>query len=153
MNLADIIQSESICTDLKSNGKLDVLAELGELLSIQAPSAGADAITTTLVERERLATTGVGGGIAIPHGKLSAAKKISAAIGISKTGVPFDALDGEPVKIFVALLAPLASSGEHLRALARISRLLKDPESKLRLLEAADADEIYRIIKEDDEKS
>lgn len=153
MNLAEIIHPESICTDLKSNGKLDVLAELGELLSKQAQHAGAESITKTLVERERLATTGVGGGIAIPHGKLENAKKITAAVGISKTGVPFDALDGEPVKIFVALLAPLASSGEHLRALARISRLLKDPESRVRFLEAADAQEIYRLIKEDDGKN
>jgi PTS system nitrogen regulatory IIA component len=152
MNLVEIITPESICTDLTSSGKLDVLAELGELLSKQAQGAGAEAITKTLVERERLATTGVGGGIAIPHGKLETIKKISAAVGISRTGVPFDALDGEPVKIFVALLAPLASSGDHLRALARISRLLKDPECRARMIEAADAQEIYKIVKEDDGK-
>ncbi len=152
MNLVDIIHPARICTDLKSSSKMDVLTELGELLCEQCAGTEVGAVTKTLVDRERLATTGVGNGVAIPHGKLEALSSISAAIGISKTGIPFDAVDDAPVHIFVALVAPLNSSGDHLRSLARISRLLKEPTVRARLMEAQDAEQLYEVIREEDGK-
>ena len=104
--------------------------------------------------RERLATTGVGEGVAIPHAKLDNLDNISMAIGISRTGIHFDAVDGQPVHIFVALLAPEGSTGEHLKALAGISRILKDPSFRNKLLGAKSSQEIYdAIIAEEDGKN
>ena len=152
MKLADIIYPELICTDLASHGKVDVLAELGSLLANHHAGVNAETITKTLVERERLATTGVGEGVAIPHGKIDGLKQITVAIGVSKTGIPFDAVDNEPVHIFVALLAPLSSSGDHLRALARISRLLKEPTVRDKIVSAQTAEELYNMVCEEDGK-
>ena len=150
MKLVDIIHPELISVDLKSRGKVDVLAEFGALMASHNKIVDEKTITRTLVERERLATTGVGDGVAIPHGKVEGLKEILAAVGISRTGVQFDAVDGEPVHIFVALLAPLSSSGDHLRALARISRLLKEPDIRNRLIDAETAQELYEVIREED---
>ncbi|MDJ0761522.1 MAG: PTS sugar transporter subunit IIA [Myxococcota bacterium] len=152
MKLTDIIGLETISTDLKSSGKMDALGELGALLANRIQGVDIDIITKTLVERERLATTGVGGGIAIPHGKLAGLDAIYAAIGISRTGISFDAVDGAPVHIFVALIAPLNSSGDHLRALAKISRLLKEPDNRARFIGAQDSADLLKMVREEDEK-
>lgn len=153
MKITNIIGLESVSSDLQSNGKMDVLSELGTLLSNRIPEIPEDAITKTLVERERLATTGVGGGIAIPHGKLAGINSIVAAIGISKTGIDFGAIDNGPVHIFFALVAPLNSSGDHLRALAQISRILKDPDNRDRFRSARDPQQLLEVLKEEDGKS
>ena len=152
MRFSEFITPETTCSDLSSTGKMDVLAELAALLDGACPGAGAEDITRVLVERERLATTGIGEGVAIPHGKMDNLEHITAAFGVSRTGIPFDAVDGNPVHIFVALLAPQGSTGEHLKALARVSRLLKDPSFRGRLLEAKTSKELYDAIIEEDEK-
>lgn len=152
MKIVDIIDPARISINLESNAKMDVLAELAALLTRENDNENVEAITKILVERERLATTGVGGGVAIPHGKVENLKRIVAAIGISRTGVPFDAVDEAPVHIFVALIAPLNSSGDHLRALARISRLLKNDHTRNRFLESRSVEELYDLIKEEDGK-
>lgn len=146
MKLADFILPSAICLDLTSTGKLDALAELGQLLAEVCPGESIEEITRILVERERLATTGIGDGIAIPHGKSEQLKNVSGAVGISRTGVQFDAIDGQPVHIFVALLAPLNSTGDHLKALARVSRILKDPTFRARLMEAQTNEEICNAM-------
>jgi nitrogen PTS system EIIA component len=146
MKLVDLIQPDAVKADLESSGKMDVLAELGGLLSRSCPNLEADEITRILVERERLATTGVGDGVAIPHGKAGNLDELAGAVGLSRTGIPFDAVDGEPVRIFFALIAPLNSTGEHLKALARISRLLKDPDFRERLTSCRGAEEIHDTI-------
>ena len=138
--------------DLASAGKMEVLTELGELLSRSAENVDAKAITRAFVERERLATTGVGEGIAIPHAKIEGLTQNKIAIGISRTGIDFDAIDDKAVRIFVALGAPLNSSGEHLRLLAQISRLLKDPEIRNRLVDAKDSEELISIIRAEEAK-
>ena len=153
MKITGIIGPESISADLNSNGKIDVLAELGELIEKQIPEVTAEVITKTLVDRERLATTGVGGGVAIPHGKILGINNIVAAVGISKTGIDFGAVDNAPVHIFVALVAPLNSSGDHLRALAQISRILKDPSTRERIRAARDNEQLFEVLKEEDGKS
>lgn len=138
--------------DLASAGKMEVLTELGELLSRSVDKLDSKAVTRAFVERERLATTGVGEGIAIPHAKIEGLEQNKIAIGISRTGIDFDAIDDKTVKIFVALGAPLNSSGEHLRLLAQISRLLKDPEIRNRLIEAANSEELISIIRSEEAK-
>ena len=153
MNISNITGLESIATDLKSNGKMDVLSELGDLLASRIQDVSSQEITKVLVDRERLATTGVGSGVAIPHGKLSGINSIFVAFGISKTGIDFGAVDNAPVHIFVALIAPLDSSGDHLRALAQISRLLKDPDARDRLKSAGDGKQLLKILEEEDGKS
>ena len=152
MRIADFIKLDNICADLKSTGKMNVLAELAKILEGDCPNTDDDQIAKILVERERLATTGIGDGVAIPHGKLSGIDGICAAIGISRTGIPFDAVDGNPIHIFVALLAPQHSTGDHLKALARVSRLLKDPAFRNRLLESKTPTEIYDALLEEDGK-
>jgi PTS system nitrogen regulatory IIA component len=150
MKLADFIDPNAITADLASTDKPEVLAELGGALARVCSDIGSDAIARILAEREQLATTGIGNGVAIPHGKSEALQSVRAAVGISRAGVPFDAIDGKPVYIFFALLAPLASTGDHLKALARVSRLLKEQSVRARLLGANTAQDVYDIVIEAD---
>jgi PTS system nitrogen regulatory IIA component len=150
MRLVEIINRASIGVDLRSTSKPEVLAELAGLLACSLPDADPEEIARTLMERERLATTGVGEGVAIPHGKLPGIRRIVAALGIARTGIPFDAVDGQPVRVLVALLAPPESTGDHLKALARVSRLLKDPAFRQRLIDSSSGEDAWRIIDEED---
>ncbi len=152
MKLVDILPLESIRIDLKSTGKSAVLTELSQMLANGHQELNVDTVSKILADREQLATTGIGDGVAIPHGKQDGLGAICVAVGIAKAGVPFDAVDGQPVSIFIALLAPLSASGDHLRALARISRLLKDTVVRGRLLEARTEKDVYDIICEEDGK-
>ena len=152
MKLVDLIAPNAVRADLESTGKIDALAELGALLAPSCDGADAEEITRILVERERLATTGVGDGVAIPHGKTDRLGCLAAAVGISRTGISFDAVDGKPVHVFVALLAPLDSTGEHLKALARVSRMLKNAEFRAQLISAASDEEVLRLFVAEDEK-
>jgi PTS system nitrogen regulatory IIA component len=124
---------------------------LCELLKANGRITDADAVKVSLLEREKLGSTGIGQGIAIPHAKCAAIDHVVAALGVSKKGIDFDALDGEPVYLIFLLVAPPDSSGLHLKALARISRLLKDKFFRQALREAKSSDEIQKIIKEEDE--
>jgi len=105
-----------------------------------------------LLERERLGSTGIGGGIGIPHGKLKDLDNLMIGFGLSRKGVDFESLDGEPTRIFFLLVTPENSTGLHLKMLARISRILKNEPFKERLLRSDGADQIYEIIKEEDEE-
>ncbi|MBM2837586.1 MAG: IIA-like nitrogen-regulatory protein PtsN [Deltaproteobacteria bacterium] len=105
-----------------------------------------------MAEREKLGSTGIGDGVAIPHGKLKDVKVMMAAFGRSSRGVDFQAIDGKPVHIFFMLVAPEEMAGPHLKALARISRLLKEPSRRKAFLEAKSREDIYRLISEGDEK-
>jgi PTS system nitrogen regulatory IIA component len=150
--LSDILYADLICPDLKSSNKREVLSELGELLAGPGDGPDAEAITAALVDRERLATTGVGEGVAIPHAKLENMDGNRIAVGISRSGIPFEAVDAEPVHIFFALIAPLASAGDHLRILAQISRLLKDGEVRKQLIDQRDAASLIDAIRIEDGK-
>jgi len=128
MKLTDFISEQSISAELASTEKGRVLAELSALLANGSRGVRADEILKTLTERERVATTGIGEGVAIPHGKIPGIAHVIAAVGVSHDGVPFDAVDGADVHIFVALVSPAGGgAGDHLRILAQLSRLLKDP--------------------------
>ena len=148
--LSHYLDPDLICCDLSSRGKKEVLSELGELLAKAATSPSGKTITTALLDREQLATTGVGDGVAIPHAKLDGLKDNRVAVGISRAGIAFESVDGEPVHIFFALIAPISSAGDHLRILAQISRLLKDVDVRNRLIQATSPQALMEVVTEED---
>lgn len=115
-------------------------------------SLGVESIYRVFAEREALASTGVGSGVAIPHGRLAGLDRMEAALAIHTRGVPFDAVDGRPAHIFVAVLAPERRPSEHLKALARISRLLRDEQVRQRLLDVTAAPEAVSLIEAEDDR-
>ena len=151
LNLIDFLPEDSIQTDLKSQTKKEVLKELVQTLTSAHGIKNVAGILDALLEREELGSTGIGQGIAIPHGKSDAIGKVVAAMGISKRGVDFDALDGEPAYIFFMLIAPSNSAGIHLKILAKISRLLKDKFFRQALREAKTPQEALKLIKDENE--
>jgi PTS system nitrogen regulatory IIA component len=152
MKIVDFIREELILPDLKSKAKLDLLAELAEHLASNNDGVSKDALMKVLVDRERLASTAIGEGVAIPHGKLDAVGKLVACVGRAREGVDFDSMDGRPTHLFFVLVAPENSTGVHLKALARISRLFKDPEFRTRLLAADSAHDMFEVIADEDSK-
>ena len=120
-------------------------------LEVGATIADKDKVLEAVLEREKIMSTGIGDGIAIPHGKSDAVSQLSAALGIHKRGVDFEALDGEPAFVFFLLVSPANVSGPHIKALARISRMLKNDTFKKRLIEAESAEEILGIIREEEQ--
>ncbi|MGQ0644275.1 MAG: PTS sugar transporter subunit IIA [Elusimicrobiota bacterium] len=151
MRLIDLLQPESVTLDLKAQGKKEALSELSRLIAAGNRLSEPDKVVDILMERESLGSTGIGQGIAIPHGKTEAVKEQVAALGISKRGVDFDALDGESVYIVFLLIAPPDAAGNHLKALAKISRLLKDKFFRQALRDARSVEEVLKIIREEDE--
>jgi PTS system nitrogen regulatory IIA component len=152
MRITDFLVPEAIVLDLKAAGKEDVLSELLQPLAKAGKIADAKKMVAVLMEREELGSTGIGGRIAIPHGKASQVKELAASLGMSKEGIAFDALDGEPVNLFIALVAPEGSAGLHLKALARISSLLKDKAFKKALLAAPTREEVMRLIETEEKE-
>ena len=151
MQINDMFDKNYIIEELKATSKRAVLAELSEIFSRDQKGLAPGAMVDVLLEREKLGSTGIGDGIAIPHGKLKGLDRLVISFGRSRQGIDFDAIDGKPVHIFFLLMAPESSTGQHLKALAKISRMLKDPEFRNGLLEAKSAEEIYRKIAEKDE--
>jgi PTS system nitrogen regulatory IIA component len=152
MKIVDFIREEHILPDLRSKAKLELLDELADHLARQNSGVGKEALVKVLVDRERLASTAIGEGVAIPHGKLDAVGKLIACVGRAREGVDFDSMDGRPTHLFFVLVAPENSTGVHLKALARISRLFKDPEFRQRLLAAETAQDMYEVISDEDAK-
>ncbi|MGO9607521.1 MAG: PTS sugar transporter subunit IIA [Candidatus Binataceae bacterium] len=152
MKVTEILSPEMVLPDLNGNSKEEVLRELAQGFAAKYPEIKLDELAAVLSERERLGSTAIGDGIAIPHGKLRGVTKILGAFGRHRKGVDFESLDGNPTHIFFVLLAPEDSASLHLKALARVSRLLKDEGFRTRLLNAPDPAEIYRLIKEEDSK-
>jgi nitrogen PTS system EIIA component len=152
MKITDILSPDMVVADLKGTTKPDVLNELAKALAAKYTEIKLADLTAVLAERERLGSTAIGDGIAIPHGKLRGVTKIIGAFGRHQQGVDFDSLDGEPSQIFFVLVAPEDSASLHLKALARVSRLLKEASFRSRLLAAKDSAELYSLIKEEDNK-
>ena len=151
MRISDFLVPEAVLLDLKSTAKKEVLAELLQPLAKAGKIADAKRMVDVLLEREELGSTGIGGRIAIPPGTAAQVKELAASLGVSKAGIAFDALDGEPVNLFIALVAPEGSAGLHLKALARISSLLKDKAFKKALLSSESREDVLRLI-ENEEK-
>jgi nitrogen PTS system EIIA component len=152
MKITDILSPYLVISDLKGTTKPDVLNELAKALCLNYKEISLSNLMAVLAERERLGSTAIGDGIAIPHGKLRGVTKIIGAFGRHVEGVDFDSLDGGPSQLFFVLVAPEDSASLHLKALARVSRLLKEASFREHLLAAKDSDEIYRLIKEEDTK-
>lgn len=152
MKIMDFLSKKAITANLKSSDKEGVIRELVDLLAAAEDIKNKEDLIKALLTRESLGSTGIGQGIGIPHAKSVNAKGLVAAFGLSQKGVNFDSLDGDPVYIFFLLIAPEESAGPHLKALARISRMLKDKFFREMLKKAGDEKEILRIIQEEDSK-
>jgi len=153
MKIMDFLNCKAISADMKAADKDEAVKELAELLT----QAGVlkdtkEKLVKMLLAREALGSTGIGSGIGIPHCKTNAVKELVAAFGLSRKGVNFDALDGEPVYIFFLLVAPEDCAGPHLKALARISRLLKDKFFRDSLKQCKDEKEIIKAITSEDQR-
>ena len=152
MKITDILSPDMVIADLKGAKKPEVLNELAKALAANYPEIKLADLSAVLAERERLGSTAIGDGIAIPHGKLRGVTKIIGVFGRHVQGVDFDSLDGGPSHLFFVLVAPEDSASLHLKALARVSRLLKDGAFRSRLLAAKDSAELYSLIKEEDNR-
>ena len=153
MRVVDILTEELVVPQLRSTTKAEVLRELAEHLAAHYPQIQVERLVTVLLDRERLGTTAIGEGIAIPHGKLPGLKGVVAVFGRSLPGIDCHSLDGTPTRLFFLLVAPEESAGIHLKALARVSRLLKDKAFRERLLQSPKrAADLYRAICEEDAK-
>jgi PTS system nitrogen regulatory IIA component len=151
MKILEVMSKEAILDDLKSQNKKGILEELVAPLADNSGLNPED-LVRVLMERERLGSTGIGGGIGIPHGKIKDLASLVLGFGLSRKGVDFESIDGEPTHIFFVLITPEDSTGLHLKLLARISRILKNDHFRERLMNAADRDDIFDIIKQEDEE-
>lgn len=151
LRILDFLKPTAITVELTGTTKKAVLEELVALLAKNGQVKDPKNTVDVLMEREKLGSTGIGQGIAIPHAKTDQASEVVAAFGLSRRGVQFESLDGDPVYIFFLLVAPPDAAGLHLKALARISRLLKDKFFRQSLRDVKDANEIVRIIREQDQ--
>lgn len=154
MKIMDFLSEDAITVDLKSVNKNDAIKELTELLinAGEVDKRDKAKVVELLLARESLGSTAIGHNVGIPHAKVDCTKDLVGAFGLSRKGVDFDSLDGEPVYIFFLLLAPQDSAGPHLKALARISRLIKDKYFRDALRQAKDKKDVIRIIETEDEK-
>lgn len=150
MGVADLLREDSILPRLAASNSHAVIRELGTFLAERHPGLSAEDAIRVLAERERLGSTAVGEGLAIPHAKLGSLGDLVACLGRSRRGIDFQAPDGRPIHFFFVLIAPLAAPGSHLKALARITRLFKSSGFRARLTAARTAREMYDVIAAED---
>lgn len=150
MKFPEILEPHNIIPDLKATDKIGVLEELAEVISTHDPDIDKGALVKVLVERERLGSTGIGDGVAIPHGKMRGVKHPIVSFGRSKQGLDFESMDGQPVHLFFLLIAPENSSGIHLQVLAKIAKILKNRDFRRKLMEPGTREELYQTIIETD---
>jgi nitrogen PTS system EIIA component len=152
MKITDILTEDMVVPAVHGRSKTDVIVELAGVVASRHPEIDHGRLVQALEDREKLNSTALGEGVAIPHGKLPGLKRVVAAFGRSPGGVDFSSLDGKPTHLFFLLVAPEDSAGAHLKALARISRLLKDESFRERLMRAGDGADLFRTIREEDDK-
>lgn len=145
MKILDALTRDTILVDLQSTDKKGILEELVAPVAVAAGIDAAD-LVKVLMEREQLGSTGIGGGIGIPHGKLKDLDDLILGFGLSRQGVDFESMDGRPTHIFFLLITPENSTGLHLKLLARISRLLKNEPFKEKLMQTGSADDVIAVI-------
>ena len=146
MNLGKILTKDGITADMIAKTKKEALAELvNKLLSIH-PELDREELIKTLEERERMGSTGIGNGVAIPHGKLRTLERIVGVFGRSRKGVDFESLDGKPVHLFFLYLGPEDTPGDHLKALAKTARLVKKEQFRKQIIKANNEQEIFEMI-------
>ena len=152
MKITDFLSVQTVIPALAQQEKNAVLEELAEWLAANHPNLDAKRVLSVLMERERISTTAIGEGVAIPHGKLPGLERIFGVFARSAKGVDFSSLDGGPTHLFFVLIAPEGAAADHLKALARISRLLKDEAFRRRLMAAKSNQELFTLIAEEDDK-
>jgi len=152
MKITDFLAPGDVIPDLSGNNMDEVLKELAQHLVSTSRVSDMEQLVEILIEREKLGSTGIGNGVAIPHGRLSGIKDILVVFGRSRQGIEFHAHDQKQVSLFFLLVAPEDSAGKHLKALARISRILKSPDCRRALMESDNRDVLYQVISEEDER-
>ena len=152
MKLSQILEEQSIILDLKAKDKKEVLEELAEAIASCETSLEKSALVKSLLERERLGSTGIGEGIAIPHGKFYGVSQLIISFGRSLKGLDFESMDGEPAFLFFLLVAPEDSNGIHLKTLAKLAKILKSNSLRKVLMEAPTREELYQTIIQEDEE-
>ena len=152
MKVVDFLRPDLVIAELHGGSKGDVLTEMSRHLASVQSGVDPEVLRRVLEERELLASTAIGDGIAIPHGKLDSVSQLVGTLGRSVAGLEFDSIDGKPTHLVFMLVAPASSTGIHLKALARLSRLFRDALFRQRLIEAPDAPAMYRVITEEDAK-
>lgn len=151
MKIVDFLKKENCVASLSSDKKEDVLKELCDLLVKNGDVSDSDAIYDAVINRERLGSTGIGEQVAIPHAKSNKVDSLVAAFGVSRRGIEYYAVDDQPVRLVFLLLASENSTGDHLKALAKISRLMKNEKFRKEIERVKSADDIYELIaKEND---
>jgi PTS system nitrogen regulatory IIA component len=144
--LTELLHPKRVRVGVTATDKGAALLEVSTLLTMPEGTVNAEAVCDVLLERERLASTGVGSKVAIPHGRFDAFDELRAAVAICPQGVDFDAVDGLPVEIIVGIIGPRSMPQKHLAALAGVSRVLRDDARRAALLTAANDEEAYRVL-------
>ena len=152
MKITDILVRDASILDLAAKGKDELLGELAGALAEAEPALDRETLLGVLRERESLQSTGIGEGVAIPHGKVAGLDRLVATFARSVDGVDFESIDGQPTHLFFLLVVPEQSGGQHLKALARISRFFRDATFREKLLAVSELDEIFAAIQEEDAK-
>jgi PTS system nitrogen regulatory IIA component len=146
MRLSEILAIDNVIPELKAKDKKGVLTELAEVIAKYDANIDKGMLVKVLVEREHLGSTGIGDGVAIPHGKLNTVTQPIVSFGRSQEGLDFDSMDGQPAFLFFLLLAPENSSGVHLQVLTKIARILKSSTFRKSLMQVKSREEIYQTI-------
>ncbi len=152
MKILDIVKEELILADLKAVSKKEAIEEMAALAVRYDERLSLEPLLDVLLEREKLGSTGIGDGVAIPHGKIAGIDEVVAVFARSAEGIDFESMDNKKAYLFFLLVAPENSTGEHLKALARISRLMQEPQFRMGLMEAKSREEILRAFSEEDSK-
>ncbi len=152
MKITDFLSVQTVIPTLANKDKQAALDEMAEWLAVSYPSLDKHKVLEVLRERERISTTAIGEGVAIPHGKLPGVERVLGVFARSPQGIDFASLDGGLTHLFFVLIAPENAAADHLKALARISRLLKDETFRRRLLAGQTSQELFKIIAEEDDK-
>ena len=152
MKLTDVLVRDACRVDLHGENKLEVLRELADALACQVPGLDPAQLYAMLIEREKLGTTAMGDGIAIPHARVESLNRLLAVFGLSREGVAFDSLDGRETHLFFLLVAPGKEGSAHLLLLARLSRLLGSEAFRTRLRQVQSTDELFRAFEEEESR-
>ena len=152
MKISEILDENRIKVDFKSKNKIDAIKEMVGVLEDSNSVLNYDKVLNSVLSREKAMTTGIGNGIAIPHGKSNYVKNMIASLGIVKEGIPFDSIDGEPVDIIFTLVSPSGFSGPHIKALSLVSRLLNNEKTRKKILECVTPHEVFSLLKKEENK-
>ncbi len=152
MKIAEILQEQCVVADIRGKTKKEIITELVETLAKARLVKDVEPVVNVVMDREKLGSTGIGNGVAVPHGKLKSINNIMCAFGRSQNGVDFDAVDRAPVHIFFLVLAPEDSASLHLKVLSRITKILRDQSLRKKIIKLTNVRELYTSILEEDEK-